>query len=146
MSVPSSSSRTVLKYKTHWHVIFTHFPVGFFTLSFGLMALHLITRTTCLEQGAYLGLIAGTAVLLPTTLSGWLTWKSRYKGARGKLFLRKIRISYIMIGISIILVIWRSSFPDTLHSVWLGLYATGITLLLLGAMAEGYYGGRLNHR
>jgi hypothetical protein len=39
---------------------------------------------------------------------------------------------------------WRALFP--LQAAWLWLYFAGIGLLLAGALAEGFYGGRLNHR
>ncbi len=136
----------LLKYKIHWHVVFTHFPISFFLLSFGFMALHLATWKACFEMAAYAGLLAGAAVMLPTTLSGWLTWKGRYKGMKGKMFIYKIRIAFAMIALSVLLVIIRVVFPDALHEVWLWLYTLGVLLLMVGAMAEGYYGGRLNHR
>ncbi len=145
-SIPLGRRTVLLKYKIHWHVVFTHFPISFFMLSFVFMALHLATRRACFELAAYIGLLAGAAVMLPTTLSGWLTWKGRYKGMKGKMFIYKIRIAFSMIAMSLLLVIVRSTFPDALHAVWLWLYALGTLLLLIGAMAEGYYGGRLNHR
>jgi hypothetical protein len=136
----------LLKYKIHWHVVFTHFPISFFVLSFGFMVLHLATWKACFELAAYIGLIAGAGVMLPTTLSGWLTWKGRYKGMKGRMFIYKIRIAFAMIALSVLLVAARSAFPRALHEEWLWLYALGTLLLMTGAIAEGYYGGRLNHR
>jgi len=127
-------------------VILTHFPVSFFAVSFGFMVLHLITWAKCYEWAAYVSLLAGMGSMWPTTLSGWFVWKDRYKGARGKVFLNKIKIAYGMIAISTGLVIWRTVFPHWLHTYWLGLYFICVGLLLLGAMAEGFFGGRLNHR
>ncbi len=40
--------------------------------------------------------------MLPTTATGWVTWKKSYKGAMGKLFLNKIRIAFGMIALSIV--------------------------------------------
>lgn len=142
----ASAARTVLKYKIHWHVVFTHFPISFFMLSIFFMALHLITGRTCYEQTAFISLLAGTAAMLPTTLSGWLTWKRSYKGMRGKIFLNKIKISIAMIVGSSLLTAARALVQEGFHEFWLLLYAAGISLLMLGAAAEGYYGGRLNHR
>ena len=146
----TSPDRTTLRYKLHWHVIFTHFPVAFFTGSFGFMILHFFTRTSCFELAAYLALIAGALSIIPTAISGWFTWKGRYKGGRGRIFLYKIRISFVMIGISWFLVAYRSTFSveflDIFHNIWHLLYFVGILVLVAGAIAEGYYGGRLNHR
>ena len=63
----------------------------------------------------------------------------------------KINISFFMIGVSILLVICRTIFTvggilDILHNAWHLIYFLGVTLLMLGALAEGYYGGRLHHR
>lgn len=146
----STSGRAQYRYKLHWHVLLVHFPISFFVGSFGFMALHLITQNSCFQLAAYVSMIAGAAIMIPTTLTGWTTWKSRYQGIRGKLFLRKIRISYAMLAISIILVIYQTFFPieflDISHRVEHAFYFFGVTLLLLGAVAEGYYGGRLTHR
>src|SRR4030042_4191146 len=120
------AGRTAYKYQLHWHVLLVHFPISFFVGAFGFMALHLITQNSCFSLAAFVSLIAGAAVMIPTTVTGWTTWKNRYQGIRGKLFLRKIRISYAMLAISIILVIYQSLFPinflDILHSVGHALY------------------------
>lgn len=144
------AGRSQFKYKLHWHVLLVHFPISFFVGSFGFMALHLITKDSCFQLAAYVALIAGAIVMIPTTLTGWTAWKNRYQGIKGKIFLRKIRISYAMLAVSIILVIYQTLFPieflDILYSVKHLFYFIGMTLLLLGAVAEGYYGVRLNHK
>ena len=138
------------KYKWHWHVLFVHFPISAFLGSFTFMVLHLITQTSCFELSAFMALIAGAFVMIPTTISGWITWKKKYKGTKGKIFLNKIRISFAMIVVSIGMVIYRSTFVtedlDVLHNAWHFLFYVGGTLLFVGAVAEGYFGGRLNHR
>ena len=146
MSNATAPGQTKLKYKVHWHVLLTHFPVSFFMLSSGFMLLHLFTRSDCFELAAFLSLLAGALIMLPTTIRGWLTWKGRYKGMRGKMFLHKIRIALGMITLSFALLLVRLLFPPPLHVVWMWIYAAGVMLLLVGAMIEGFYGGRLNHR
>lgn len=140
------AGQTRLKYKIHWHVLFTHFPVSFFLLSTGFMLLHLFTVGSCYELAAFLSVSAGVLVLVPTTTSGWLTWKRRYKGMRGKMFLYKIKIAFGMIALGVVLVSIRLIFHPQLHIVWMWTYPAGIALLLAEAMIEGFYGGRLNHR
>jgi len=134
----------------HWHVAWTHFPISAFMGSFSFMALHLVAENQCFALAAYVSLIAGAVVMIPTTLTGWFDWKKRYKGARAKLFLYKIRIAYAMIVVSIAMVVYQSVFPIGLLDIWhvFGhfFYFTGVALLFLGAAAEGYYGGRLSHR
>jgi len=146
MSNEGWAGRTRLRYKIHWHVLFTHFPVSFFMLSSGFMILHLFTHRNCFELATFISLLAGALVLIPTTVSGWLTWKGHYKGMRGKMFLYKIRVALGMIVLSFALILIRVLFPPPLDPAWVWIYAAGILLLMVGAMVEGFYGGRLNHR
>jgi hypothetical protein len=138
------------KYKLHWHVLLVHFPTAAFLGSFAFMVLHLFTQTTCFETSTYIILISGAVVMIPTTISGWITWKKKYKGAKGKIFNNKIRISFAMIAVSIIMVLYRTIFVtdviDAFHNFWHYLFYAGGALLFLGAVAEGFFGGRLNHR
>jgi uncharacterized membrane protein len=146
----AGSGKTALIYRQHWHVLLTHFPVSFFLGAFGFIILHLLTRESCFELAAYVALIAGTVIVIPTTITGWITWKGRYKGLMGKLFQNKIRISFCLIAVSIFLVIYRSFFDirllDILHNIHHAIYFTGIILLVIGSGAEGLFGGRLNHK
>jgi len=131
----SPSGSTKIKYKIHWHVLLVHFPIASFLGSFTFMSLHLLTRNSCFALAAYISLIAGAIVMLPTTATGWITWKKYYKGSMGKLFLNKIRISFGMIALSIILVIYQTVFPFDFLDVWhrLGhyLYFGGLNLWLV---------------
>jgi uncharacterized membrane protein len=137
-------------YHMHWHVLIVHFPISFYVAAFGFQILHLFTKPVCFEEATNVALIAGTVVMIPATWSGWRTWKTRYQGAHGLIFQRKIMIAFIMLGLSLILAVWRVCFdtsfeishPNIAHWV----YLLGNTLLMLGASAEGYYGGLLNHR
>lgn len=66
------------------------------------------------------------------------------------LFKRKISTSFVMIGISIILVTGQAVdtgfFEQSANALWQGAYFMGTVLLVAGAGIEGYYGGRLNHK
>jgi hypothetical protein len=141
-------SGLALIYKQHWHVEFTHFPVSFFLGSALFTVLHFISYSNraAYELAAFVLLIAGMAVMWPTTLTGWNVWKNHYRGAYAKIFLYKIRTAFAMIGLSVFLVVWRAVIPPDLDTFWFYFYAAGIFLLLAGTVIEGYYGGRLNHR
>jgi uncharacterized membrane protein len=69
-STSGSGSTKGRKYKLHWHVLFTHFPIGAFSGAFTFMLLHLITKNRCYDLAAYVSLIAGVVVLVPTTATG----------------------------------------------------------------------------
>ena len=94
----------------HWHVLFVHFPISFFGVAFGFQILHLFFAPTCFTLSSTVVLIAGTIMMIPTTVSGWRSWKSSYKGARTYIFKRKIITAVLMILASAMLVGWRLSF------------------------------------
>lgn len=149
---PTSSSTTPKgrKYKLHWHILFTHFPVGTFAGAFLFMALHVVTQNSCYAQAAYVTLIAGLAVLIPTTATGWVTWKRQYKGFENKLFRIKIWTSFAMIPLCAALVAYQTIHPfallDVTHSRAHLFYFSGVVLLMIGSVVEGFWGARLHHR
>jgi hypothetical protein len=55
-----------------------------------------------------------------------------------------------MAALSLPLVVWRIAalglFEEAPDSPQHWIFLAGNTLLILGAVVEGYYGGRLNHR
>jgi uncharacterized membrane protein len=134
-------------YKEHWHILFTHFPVSMFVASALFTVLHFISYSNrdAYELGAFVLLITGTVFMLPTTATGWKSWKNNYHGAHVKIFLYKIRTAFAMIALSLLLVIWRVVAPPPKDTVWFIIYAAGIFLLFIGTIIEGYYGGKLNH-
>jgi len=146
----SSAIHLIQRYKIHWHVLLIHFPISFFVAAFGAQILHLFISPACFELATNVAIAAGVITLIPTTLSGWSSWKNNYKGTKITLFRRKITISFVMLGISVPLIIWRSFALSFLEEApespahWIVFFGT--TLLIGGAIAEGYYGGRLHHR
>ncbi len=150
MGVSTSPGRAVSRYKMHWHVLLTHFPISFFGVAFVFQVLHFFISPDCFELATNVALLAGAVLMIPTTWTGWATWKSSYKGAKVLLFQRKITISFAMLAVSIPLAVWRVlflGFFEVAHGSpahWV--YLAGNTLLIMGAVAEGYYGGRLSHR
>ena len=145
-----SIRQVIPKYRIHWHVLLIHFPISFFMAAFGFQILHLFTETDCFELATNVALIAGTITLIPTIWSGWRSWKNNYKAAKVITFQRKITTAFVMLGVSIPLTVWRAVFlgvfEQTHTSVDHIIYLLGNTLLIIGAVIEGYYGGRLNHR
>lgn len=132
----------------HWHVLFVHFPISFFGVAFGFQVLHLFFAPACFTLSSTVVLLAGALMMVPTTISGWRSWKINYRGAQTYIFKRKIITAILMLVTSVLLVGWRLLFysifteePQAAH--WI--YMTGITLLISGAVVEGYYGGRLHH-
>ncbi len=46
-------------------------------------------------------------MLLPAAATGWLEWKTHYRGAKGLIFKRKIATAIGMAALSLPLVVWR---------------------------------------
>lgn len=136
--------------RVHWHVLFTHFPISLFGTAFGFQMLHLVMAPTCFELATNVTLLGGAALLVPTIWTGWSEWKGRYRGAKGLIFRRKISTAFAMAALSLSLVVWRIAalglFEEVPRSPEHWIYLAGNTLLIMGAIVEGHYGGRLTHR
>lgn len=150
VNTASPSGVPALHRRMHWHVFLTHFPISLFGTAFGFQILHLFMAPVCFELATNVALLGGTVMLMPTILTGWSEWKKRYHGAKGLIFRRKILTAYGMAALSLPLVIWRIAalgiFEEAPESPGHWIYLAGNTCLILGAIIEGYYGGRLNHR
>lgn len=151
MKAPDSGGVT-FRYRIHWHVWLTHFPIAFFLAAFIFQILHLFPHSLvgAFEVATNVMLIAATIALIPAIWTGWSTWKHHYDGVRATQFQRKITIAFTMLGVSIILTVWRTvflpAFEDVPHSPWHWLYLVGNIVLVTGAVMEGFYGIRLTHK
>ena len=150
MSISTQSGQAMPEYKIHWHVVLIHFPISFYLVAFMFMLIYLFTSSSCFEMTSVISLLAGFVMIIPAIITGWFTWKNKYKGFRGMLFKRKIITSFVMIGISFVLVVGQvvntGFFEHSANAVWHGAYFIGTALLIIGAGIEGFYGGRLNHK
>ncbi|HMA55097.1 MAG TPA: DUF2231 domain-containing protein [Acidobacteriota bacterium] len=136
--------------RVHRHVFLTHFPISLFGGAFGFQVLHLFMAPACFELATNVALMGGLVMLLPAIASGWSEWKAHYGGAKGVIFQRKISTAVAMLALSLPLVVWRIAalglFEEAPDSPEHWIYLAGNALLIFGAIREGYYGGRLNHR
>jgi uncharacterized membrane protein len=147
--MPQPSSVPPPRRRTHWHVIFTHFPLSLFGTAFAFQILHLFVAPVCFELATNMALLGGTVFLIPAIFSGWSEWKARYHGTKGPIFRVKIRTALVMAALSVPLVSWRIAtlglFEEAPESPGHWIYLAGNMCLILGAIVEGAYGGRLNH-
>ncbi len=138
------------KRRTHWHVVLTHFPISMFGGAFGFQILHLFLAPACFELATNVALMGGVVTLLPTVATGWSEWKTHYHGVKGLIFKRKITTAFGLAALSLPLVVWRIAalglFEEAPDSPEHWIFLAGNTFLIMGAVMEGYYGGRLNHR
>jgi len=138
------------RFHLHWHVFLTHFPLSLISMTFVFQVLHLFANPGCFELASNVLLVAGVFSLVPTTWTGYFTWKHQYNAARASIFRQKIIIAVVLLMIGIPLCAWRiiyigSSSQAVLPAIhWT--YFLGSLLMIVGAILEGYLGGRLTHR
>lgn len=143
----ASTRRRTLK--LHWHILLTHFPIGTSAGAFLFMILHVATKNSCYVLAASVSLIAGVAVIIPTTVTGWRAWKRQYGGSESTLFQVKIWTSVAMIPLNVGLVAYQQLHPfialDIAHRMGHFIFFSGVVLLMIGSFIEGYWGARLHH-
>jgi hypothetical protein len=150
MTVSQQSEKALPGYKIHWHVVLIHLPISFFLATALFAFLFLIIPHPCFDLALLFTLAIGMLGLIPVIITGWFTWKGKYKGFRGMLFNRKILTGFIMLVISVLLLATHLISNLLLHFggdiIWRIIYFIAAMLLAVGAGIEGFYGGRLNHK
>ncbi len=146
----SSPVKPARKRRIHWHIFFSHFPVATLAVCGGFQILHLFFLPSCLELASAVCLIGATVTLVPTVLSGQLTWKNQYHGSALHIFLRKRITAYVMLMLSVLILAYWARFLHQLDvHAWTfhhWFYFSGTMLLFTGAVLEGYWGSYLHHR
>jgi hypothetical protein len=150
MNISTEPGRALPKYKIHWHVVLIHLPISFFLATALFAFLYLIIPHPCFDLALLISLTIGLIGLVPVIITGWFTWKGKYKGFRGLLFNRKILTAFIMLVISLTLLVIHLLSNLLFHFggniIWRTVYFIAVMLLAFGAGIEGFYGGRLNHK
>jgi len=148
--VQGSAVKTPAKRSIHWHIFLAHFPVSLFAVCAGFQILHLFFLPSCIEIASNICFASATLMLIPTTLAGRSTWKSQYRGYGSQLFLRKITVSYLMLGLALPMLVWQivafHRFAIHMSNLYHWIYFSATMLLFGGAVVEGYLGGTLHHR
>jgi uncharacterized membrane protein len=150
MSNSQQTAQPLPGYKIHWHIILIHLPISFFLATALFALLYLIIPHPCFDLALLITLVIGLIGLIPVIITGWFTWKGKYKGFRGMLFNRKILTAFIMLVVSFILLVMHILSNFVFHFggeiIWRVVYFIVALLLAFGAAIEGFYGGRLNHK
>jgi len=138
------------RYKLHWHVFLTHFPLALLGVALLFQVIHLYAYSECFELASTVTLALGVAALVPTSITGYVAWTRQYRRAPVPIFVRKLRIAIVLLAAGVPLSVWRILFvgasPRAVQPGIHWLYFFGIALMCVGAVLEGYYGGRLSHR
>ena len=59
-------------------MLLIHFPISLFGVAFGFQILHLFIAPACFELATNVTLLGGAVMMIPTTWTGWFTWKGDY--------------------------------------------------------------------
>lgn len=150
MTTTNATQAGPARFHLHWHVFLTHFPLSLLSMTFVFQLLHLFSYPQCFELASNVLLVAGVSSLVPTTWTGYHTWKHQYHAARASIFTQKIIIAVVLLLIGIPLCAWRiiyiGSSPQAVRPGIHWTYFLGTALMIIGAILEGYLGGRLTHR
>lgn len=145
----NQSSKRESRHRIRWHPVATHFPLALFGVTFGFQVLHFFFDPKCFFTTSNVLIMVGAIAMVPTLWTGWMDWKRNYRGARTRLFTRKIWIGSGMFVVSAAVAIFRNVYYGfhgeipSLHHIW---YTFALTLLIAGALTEGFYGGKLIRR
>ena len=129
--------------KRHPHPMVVHFPIAFLMAASFFALLLLLHADPTLELTSFCLLILG-AIATPFAMgTGYLTWWINYMRKPNRFIQRKIWLSFPLLGLEVVLILWRelcpAVFPPTIHPPYL------ILMLFLAPLVGliGYYGGQL---
>jgi predicted heme/steroid binding protein/uncharacterized membrane protein len=131
--------------RRHPHPLSVHFPIVFVLSATFFSLLFLATGNRSFDQTAFYCLIAALLLTPPAVLTGLATWRINYMARRTRPVTIKMTLSFVLLPILLVLVVWRAMHEAVLHS----LSGTGLLYLALVlvispiVIAIAYYGGTL---
>jgi predicted heme/steroid binding protein/uncharacterized membrane protein len=134
--VPAVLDRLLHKFpflRRHPHPMTVHFPIVFMFSTTVFTLLYLITGTKTFETTAFHCLGAGVLFNVVGITTGLYTWWLNYMAKMLKPVKIKIPLTLAMLGISVILFVWRLSDPQILER----LDGAGLLYLLLVLSLSG---------
>lgn len=131
--------------RRHPHPLSVHFPIVFVQSATFFSLLFLATGNTSFDQTAFYCLIAALILTPPAVLTGLMTWWINYMGRSMRPVTIKMVLSFVLLPMLAILVVWRAMDAAVLHNL------TGAGLLYLALVLAispiviiiAYYGGTL---
>ena len=136
---------TDLVLKNHLHPISVHSPNGIVPVAVVFLVLALLFNSQGLGNAAYYNLIAVSLSMPLVILSGYLSWKKKYHGAKTSVFKIKIVASCVATIILFGLIVCKIRQPDILTNAsldrWIFLFWSLILLAAVGL--AGHLGGKL---
>ncbi|MFQ6088432.1 MAG: DUF2231 domain-containing protein [Candidatus Methanofastidiosia archaeon] len=133
-------------FKEPVHPISIHFSSALLPTTLFFYLLFLLTSEVSFERASYYTLILGFLGIFPAFFSGYLDWKSRFKGYMSFIFKVKLYGSILLLLTSFVTLVARTAYENFVLSnigtlAYLGLLITNTLLMVI----VGHYGGRLVH-
>ncbi|TCD47142.1 hypothetical protein [Chlorobium sp. N1] len=128
------------------HAIAAHFSNGLIPVAVLYLLLTLQSGSVFFERTVE-HLILITLLAIPVSFfSGVRDWKTKYKGAKAPVFMKKLRLSAVLFALAVAAVSIRLSHPSVMAGT--GLLHWAYVLLLLAMLPVvtllGHYGGKLS--
>lgn len=128
------------------HAIAAHFSNGLIPVAVLFLLLSLPSGDIYFEHTVSHLLVIVLMAIPVSFVSGLYDWKTRYKGAKAPIFIKKIRLSILLFVLCSTAVAIRLSFPDVMYTGgqlrWI--YIALLLFMLLVVILLGHYGGKLS--
>lgn len=140
-----ASKTTKLVLKNHLHPISVHSPNGIVPMAVIFLVPAVLLNSLTFASAAYYSLLFVLLAMPPVLITGYITWKNKYKGTKTSLFIMKIGASCVATVTLLVLVVWKTVQPDVLNSASSGRWPfLLLSLLLLASVGlAGHLGGKL---
>jgi uncharacterized membrane protein len=129
-----------------FHAIAAHFSNGLIPVAVLYLLLTLSTGSTYFEHTVEHLLLIVVMAIPVSFLSGINDWKKKYRAAKAPVFIKKIRLSFLLFTLCISAVAIRLSIPDVMnrqgveHWIYIALLFSMLPVVTL----LGHYGGKLS--
>ena len=129
--------------KRHPHPMVVHFPLAFLMASSLFILLYLLFRNPSLEITSFYLLILGAIATPFAIATGTLTWWVNYQLKQNRLIRRKIELSAVLLGMEVVLILWRGLNPGVFAQQMNPIYFILMLILTPVVGLIGSYGGQL---
>lgn len=131
--------------KYHPHPIFLHYPMGLIGFSAFMLVLFLITSNDSFETAAFYSLLCGAITIIPTIISGIISWWINYEMALTSIFRYKLFASGILLILCTIAVILRLIYPNiaTQEGLLTYIYYLSVFISVPTMSVAAYNGGKI---
>lgn len=130
----------------HPHPMLIHFPMGLLGFTVIMQILFLYTGKPSFEVSAFYSLVTAVVFMIPTVVSGVVSWWVNYELAVTKIFMLKLSFSVILFAMGLVELLIRFSVPDVAYGTGaLGIFFNFMifaNIPVLGVI--GYNGGKLS--